>query len=181
MVSRPTPPPGQQGTASAVERRFITGIVAVFTLAFLAVLWVVTTEVTVEYAVTCERSASECAVTRGHLVGSERFRVPIPADARAEVRTTPRKNRAAPRIFLELVNTSERRFLIEYEWGDAEGRATGAAARLNAFLADRGGDVFREVEASRWPVWSLLAFLVTLTGLAAVAWRRRVDSASPPP
>jgi len=180
MAPPPTPSPRRQGSASAIERRFITGIVGVFALAFLAVLWVVTTEVTAEYAVTCERDTSQCAVTRWHLVASERFRVPIPAEARAEVRTTPRKNRAAPRVFLELVNTTERRFLIEYEWGDAEGRATGAATRLNAFLAGRGGNVFREVEGSRWSVWGLLTFLVTLTGLAVVAWRRSVGSAPPP-
>ena len=180
MVPHPSPSPGRQSTASAVERRFITGIVAFFALAFLAVLWVVTAEVTVEYALTCERGAMQCLVTRWHLVGSERFQLQIPGDARAEVRTTPRKNRAAPRIFLELVNATERQFLIEYEWGDAKGRAMGAAARLNTFVAGQGGDVFREVEGSRWPVWGLLAFLVTLTGLAVVAWRGRAVSASPP-
>ncbi len=178
VIPRVTPAPDRLQATGAVDRRLLAAIVGGFALAFVAVLWLVTAKVVVEYVLTCERGAMRCAVTRAHLVGSERFEFRIPADARAEVRVTPRKNRAAPRTFLELVNPTGRRFLIEYEWGDAEGRAASAAARLNAFLTGEGGEVIREVEGSRGPVWGILTFLITLTGLSVVAWRSRTASGS---
>jgi hypothetical protein len=119
----------------------------------------------------CDRAAATCTLTRRHLLGSETYRVRIPPDARAVVRVTPRKSRSAPSTFLELVNASERTFLIEYEWSGAGAHATAAATRLNAFLAGEGGPVIEEVEGSTWPAWALLTFLVAVGVGSMVAWR----------
>lgn len=156
---------------SAVERRFIVGIVAFFGIALLALLWVIAAHVTIEYRLTCARAAGSCTLTRRHLAGSETYEVRIPPGARAVVRVIPRKRRSAPRTFLELVNASERTFLIEYEWNGSEVRATAAAARLNAFLSGEAGTRIEEVEGSDWPAWGLLIFLVVAGVGSMVAWR----------
>lgn len=169
LVTQPT-------ATSAVERRFIVGIVVFFGIALLALLWMVAAQVTTQYRLTCDRAAATCTLTRRHLVGSETYQVRIPPEARAVVRVTPRKNRSAPRTFLELVNASERTFLIEYEWSGAEAHASAAATRLNAFLAGEAGPVIEEVEGSDWPTYALLAFLVALGVGSMVAWRSRRSS-----
>jgi len=168
-VTQPTAP----AATGAAERRFIAGIVGFFGLALLALLWMVSAGVTTQYRMTCDRAAAACTLTRRHLVGSETYRVRIPSGARAAVRVTPRKNRSAPRTFLEFVDASERIFLIEYEWNDAGRRASAAAARLNAFLAGDAGPVIEEVEGSTGPAWGLLTFLLALGVGSMVAWRAR--------
>jgi len=166
LANQPTP-------TSAVERRFIVGIVVFFGIALLALLWMVAAQVTIQYRLTCDRPAASCTLTRRHLVGSESYQVRIPVDARAVVRVTPWKRRSAPRTFLEFVNASERTFLIEYEWSGAGDHASAAARRLNAFLAGETGTVIEEVEGSEWPAWGLLAFLITLSVASVVALRSR--------
>ena len=171
--------PATRPTTSAVERRFIAGIVGFFGLAALVLLWIVAAQVTIQYRMTCDRAAAQCSVTRRHLVGSETYPVRIPSDARAVVRMTPRKSRSAPRTLLEFVNVSERTFLIEYEWSGAGARASAAATRLNAFLAGEAGGVIEEVEGSAWPAWGLLTFLVALAVGSLVAWRARRSPVAP--
>jgi hypothetical protein len=166
LVTQPT-------ATSAVERRFIAGIVVFFGIALLALLWMVAAKVTTQYRMTCDRAAAACTLTRRHLVGSETYQVRIPIDARAVVRVTPRKSRSAPRTFLEFVNASERTFLIEYEWSGAGAHASVAARRLNAFLAGEAGTVIEEVEGSDWPARGLLTLLVALGVGSVVAWRSR--------
>ena len=173
MAPRGSHPVTQPTAASAVERRFIAGIVGFFCLAVLALLWIVSAQVTTQYRMTCERAAARCSVRRRHFVGSETYQIPIPADARAVVRVTPRKSRSAPRTYLEFVNASERTFLIEYERSGAGVRASAAATRLNAFLAGEAGAVIEEVEGSDWPAWGLLTFVVALAVGSLVAWRSR--------
>jgi hypothetical protein len=169
LVTQPT-------ATSAVERRFIVGIIVFFGIALLALLWMVAAQVTTQYRLTCNRAAATCTLTRRHLVGSETYQVRIPPDGRAVVRVIPRKSRSAPRTFLEFVNASERTFLIEYEWSEAGAHASAAARRLNAFLAGEGGTVIEEVEGSDWPAWGLVTFLVTLGGGSMVAWRSNRSS-----
>ena len=161
----------------AVERQLIAGIVGFFALALLALLWMVSTQVTTQYHMRCDRAAAACTLTRRHLVGSETYQVRIPSGARAVVRVTPRKNRSAPRTFFEFVNASERTFLIEYERNEAEERASAAAARMNAFIAGEAGAVIEEREGSDWPAWGLLTVLLALGVGSMVAWRSRRSQA----
>lgn len=179
MAPRRSHPVAAPTVTSAVERRFIAGIVGFFGLAVLAILWMVAAQVTTQYRVTCERAAERCSVTRRHLVGSETYQVRIPADARAAVRVTPHKSRSRPNTFLEFVSASQRTFLIQYEWSGAGARASAAATRLNAFLAGEAGAVIEEVEGSGFPAWALLTLVVALALGSMAACRSRRSSVGP--
>ncbi|HET9454643.1 MAG TPA: hypothetical protein VFO66_10205 [Gemmatimonadaceae bacterium] len=163
-------------TENTLHRGWIAGIVGFFAIAFVAVLWMVGTQVTFQYRMTCSRGTANCALTRSHLAGSETYGIGIPPGARAEVRVTARKSRSAPRTHLELVNDAERTFLIQYEGDGAHDRAAAAATRLNAFLEGQGNPVLEELEGEGRPSWALIAaifvFAAAIFAVAAASRQR---------
>ena len=145
----------------------VATLFSVLGLAALGLLGLVVFDVAARYRLTCMRSTASCAIVRERLGGDLAYRVAVSPNTRAIVETT-RPRRGSPRVYLEFEADGKRTFLVEYQGTDARGRASAAAARLNAFLAGAGAPVLEETVGSPAVTWGLAGVVVIL--LAGIGW-----------
>ena len=121
------------------------------------------------YGVTCSKSPQiQCLLERETSDGTQRWQVPLGADAAAVVRVEPRL-RSGSRVFLYLTSGSREVFAAEFEGGSAIADAQDAAAKLNRVFAS-GGEATAKVEARppaylRWLAWVGLGVMALLVAV----------------